>query len=78
MAFSISRGPGNQYRLSPCGYGQQLAIFNHRANFIPDGFKVGMIFLRFRRQLKLADHHGALVVNGTPDGQARVRPDAVM
>ena len=71
-------GPGNQYRLSPCGYGQQLAIFNHRANFIPDSFKVGMIFLRFRRQLQFAEYHSALVIDGTPDGQPGVRPDAVM
>lgn len=37
-----------------------------------------MIFLRFRRELQLADNHGALVVNGTPDGKSRIRPDAVM
>ncbi|SAC39202.1 Uncharacterised protein [Enterobacter hormaechei] len=37
-----------------------------------------MIFLRFRRELQLADHHGTLVVDGTPHGQSGVRPDAVM
>jgi hypothetical protein len=35
MAFSISR-TGKPVPALPCGYGQQLAIFNHRANFIPD------------------------------------------
>ncbi|CZY56865.1 Uncharacterised protein [Enterobacter cloacae] len=37
-----------------------------------------MIFLRLRRQLKFAEHHSALVIDGTPDGQPGVRPDAVM
>ncbi|SAF11355.1 Uncharacterised protein [Enterobacter asburiae] len=37
-----------------------------------------MIFLRFRRQLQFAEYHSALVIDGTPDGQPGVRPDAVM
>ncbi|CZY19643.1 Uncharacterised protein [Enterobacter hormaechei] len=37
-----------------------------------------MIFLRFCRKLKFAEHHGALVIDGTPDGQPGVYPDAVM